>query len=235
MSRIVRLSSLFLILTLASVWAFGQAESGVINGIVTDKTGAVVVGAAVTATSVDTGLIRTATTESAGEYTITNLPPKLYNITIEAQGFEKYTHQIKVGVGSVNDVSAKLAVTGASTTVDVTGSAETAVVNTENQTLSQTINSKQMVDLPTLTRNPYDLVATAGNVTEDNNSDRGAGYSINGTRSANTDILLDGGENVDLFTATVGQSVPLDTVQEFSVLTNNFTAEYGRAGGQYLQ
>ena len=118
----------------------------------------------------DTGLIRTATTESAGEYTITNLPPKLYNITIEAQGFEKYTHQIKVGVGSVNDVSAKLAVTGASTTVEVTGSAETAVVNTENQTLSQTINSKQMVDLPTLTRNPYDLVATAGNVTEDKNS-----------------------------------------------------------------
>ncbi len=50
-------------------------------------------------------------------------------------------------------------------------------------------------------------------------------------RSADTDILLDGGENVDLFTATVGQSVPLDTVQEFSVLTNNFTAEYGRAGG----
>ena len=49
----------------------------------------------------------------------------------------------------------------------------------------------------------------AGNVTEDNNSQRGAGYSINGQRSADTDILLDGGENVDLFTATVGQSVPL--------------------------
>ena len=55
--------------------------------------------------------------------------------------------------------------------------------------------------------------------------------AINGARSADTDILLDGGENVDLFTATVGQSVPLDAVQEFSVLTNNFTAEYGRAGG----
>jgi outer membrane receptor protein involved in Fe transport len=231
MSRIVNLISLFVIVTLVSVWAFGQAESGTINGIVTDNTGAVVIGATVTATSVDTGLVRTTTTASAGEYAITNLPPKLYNVAIEAQGFQKYVHQIKVGVGSMNDVSAKLVVTGASTTVDVTGSAETAVVNTENQTLSQTINSKQMVDLPTLTRNPYDLVATAGNVTEDNNSDRGAGYSINGARSADTDILLDGGENVDLFTATVGQSVPLDTVQEFSVLTNNFTAEYGRAGG----
>jgi outer membrane receptor protein involved in Fe transport len=231
MNRKARLISLFAILTLVSVWAFGQAESGAINGIVTDKTGAVVVGATVTATSVDTGLVRTTTTKSAGEYAITNLPPKLYTITIDAEGFQKYAYQIKVGVGSMNDVSAKLAVSGASTTVEVTESAGTAVVNAENQTLSQTINSKQMVDLPTLTRNPYDLVATAGNVTEDNNSDRGAGYAINGARSADTDILLDGGENVDLFTATVGQSVPLDTVQEFSVLTNNFTAEYGRAGG----
>ena len=190
MSRIVRLISLFVILILISAWAFGQAESGAINGIVTDKTGAVVVGATVTATSVDTGLVRTTTTKSAGEYAITNLPPKLYNITVEAPGFQKLTQQIKVGVGSMNEVSAKLAVTGASTTVEVPDSVETAVVNTENQTLSQTINSKQMVDLPTLTRNPYDLVAIAGNVTEDNNSDRGAGYAINGARSANTDILL---------------------------------------------
>ena len=231
MNRIVRLISLFATLTLISVWAFGQAESGAINGTVTDKTGAVVVGATFTAASVDTGLVRSTTTGSAGEYAITNLPPKMYNITIEAKGFQKYAQQVRVGVGSMNEVSAKLAVTGASTTVEVTESAGTAVVNTENQTLSQTIDSRQIMDLPTLTRNPYDLVATAGNVTEDNNSDRGAGYAINGARSADTDILLDGGENVDLFTATVGQSVPLDTVQEFSVLTNNFTAEYGRAGG----
>ena len=227
----LRLLSLLAILALFSVWAFGQAETGAINGTVTDKTGAVVVGATVTATSIDTGLVRTATTKSAGEYAITNLPPKTYNVTIEAQGFQKFTQQVKVGVGSMNDVSAKLAVTGASTTVEVTGSAEVAVVNTENQTLSTVINSKEVSNLPTLTRNPYDLVATSGNVSEDNNSDRGAGYAINGQRSADTDILLDGGENVDLFTATVGQSVPLDSVQEFSVLTNNFTAEYGRASG----
>ncbi len=227
----LRLLSLLAILALFSVWAFGQAETGAINGIVTDKTGAVVVGAKVTANSIDTGLVRTTTTKSAGEYTITNLPPKTYDVTIEAPGFQKYTQRVKVGVGSMNDVSAKLSVTGTSTTVEVTGSAEMATVNTENQTLSQTINSQQVVNLPTLTRNPYDLVATSGNVSEDNNSDRGAGYAINGQRSSDTDILLDGGENVDLFTATVGQSVPLDSVQEFSVLTNNFTAEYGRASG----
>src|SRR5215469_16602546 len=125
MNRIVKVISLLVIMTFLSVWVFGQAESGAINGIVTDKTGAVVVGATVTATSVDTGLVRTTTTGSAGEYAITNLPPKLFNITIEGKGFQKYTHQVKVGVGSTNDVSAKLAVTGASTTLEVTGSAET--------------------------------------------------------------------------------------------------------------
>ena len=112
-----------------------------------------------------------------------------------------------------NDVSAQLNVTGSSTTVEVTASGETAAVNTETQTLSQVITAQQIADLPTLTRNPYDLVATAGNVAEDTNSMRGAGFAINGQRSSDTDILLDGGENVDLFTATVGQSVPLDSVR----------------------
>src|SRR6202008_1796734 len=60
---------------------------------------------------------------------------------------------------------------------------------------------------------------------------RGTGFAINGQRSSSTNILLDGGENVDLYTATVGQSVPLDAVQEFRVITSNFSAEYGRASG----
>ena len=62
-------------------------------------------------------------------------------------------------------------------------------------------------------------------------SGRGAGYAINGMRSASTSILLDGVENVDNFTATVGQAVPLDSVQEFRVITGDFSAEYGRASG----
>ena len=83
------------------------------------------------------------------------------------------------------------------------------------------------------TRNPYALVGTSGNVTEDAGvvRCRGAGFAINGMRAASTSILLDGSENVDTFTAGVGQTIPLDSVQEFSVLTNNFTAEYGRASG----
>jgi hypothetical protein len=86
--------------------------------------------------------------------------------------------------------------------------------------------------LPTLTRNPYALVQLSGNASDDlQGSGRGTGFSLNGQRSASTNVLLDGGENVDNYTATVGQSVPLDSVQEFRVITSNFSAEYGRASG----
>jgi hypothetical protein len=227
----LKLVALLGILLLGSVWLFGQAETGTISGTVTDTSNAVVSGAKVTVVSPATGLTRSATSGGSGDYSITTLKPDTYNLTVEHAGFQKYTRQVKVDVGSKVDVSAQLSVTGVSTTVEVTASGETASVNTETQSLSQVVTSQQITDLPTLTRNPYDLVATSGNVTEDQMSNRGAGYAINGQRSANTDVLLDGGENVDLFTATVGQSVPLDSVQEFRVVTSDFTAEYGRAGG----
>ncbi len=229
----LRLVSLLGILLLSSVWLFGQAESGAISGTVTDSSNAVVSGAKVTVVSPNTGLTRSVTTSNAGEYSITNLQPQTYNLTIEHPGFQKYARQVQVLVGSRNDVSAKLNVTGVSTTVEVSASGETAAVNTESQTLSTVVTSSQLADLPTLTRNPYDLVATSGNVSNgDSGQDgRGVGYSINGQRSASTDILLDGGENVDLFTASVGQSVPLDSVQEFRIVTSDYSAEYGRASG----
>ncbi len=219
------------VLLLASVCLNGQTETGQVSGVVTDTSNAVVPGVKVTIVSSSTGLARRTTTNSAGAYSVTALRPDSYTVTVEHPDFQKYTRQVQVLVGSRNDVSAQLNVTGLSTTLEVTASTEITTVNTETHTLSQVVTAQQITDLPTLTRNPYDLVATSGNVAEDTQSGRGAGYAINGQRSANTDILLDGGENVDLFTATVGQSVPLDSVQEFRVVTSGFTAEYGRAGG----
>ena len=226
-----KVGALFCVLLLASVGLFGQAETGTVSGTITDNSGAVVSGATVTLSSVNTGQSRTSTTGSSGDYAIPSLRPDTYTITVEHSGFQKFSRQIKVDVGSRVDVSTQLGITGASTTVEVTAAGEAAAVNTETQTLSQVITAQDITNLPTLTRDPYDLVATSGNVVEDTQSGRGAGFAINGQRSSNTDVLLDGGENVDLFTATVGQSVPLDSVQEFRVVTSDFTAEYGRAGG----
>jgi outer membrane receptor protein involved in Fe transport len=220
-----------LLLILAAV-SFGQTETGQITGVVKDSTGAVVPKAKVTVLAVASGMSRSATTNSAGIYSFPALRPTTYKVTVEAAGFVKFEQTVTVNVSAVVDVSPKLTVGSSSTVVEVSGTASAVAVNTENQTMSEVIDSKAIDDLPTSpTRNPYALVQLSGNVTEDTNSNRGAGFSINGQRSSSTSILLDGAENVNTFTASTGQQVPLDSVQEFSVLTNNFGAEYGRASG----
>src|SRR6185437_3778671 len=100
---------------------------------------------------------------------------------------------------------------------------ESAVlVNTETQTLGQVITQNEIRELPNLTRNPYQFVGLAGAVSGVGLGTRGAGFAINGQREASTNILLDGGSNNDEFAGSIGQQIPLDAVQEFSVLTSNF-------------
>ena len=235
MKAITKLLCFLSVLALCSVYVLGQRDTGTITGTVTDPSGAVVSGATVTTKSVGTGATRSVTTNNSGAYTIAGLPPGQYDVTVESPNFSKFTQRISVTVGSTNEVSAKLAVAGQGTTVEVVGTGGGTQVETQSSDLSQVVSGTSVTQLPSLTRNPYDFVATAGNATEDNTppgSSRGAnGISLNGQRAASTSILLDGAENVDLFTASVGQEVPLDSVQEFRVTTNDFSAEYGRASG----
>ena len=213
------LSTRLVWLALALVFVIGaqaQTESAQVSGTVRDQTGAVIAGAKVTIKSVNTGTTRDVVTNASGIYTASGLKPDTYDVTIQQPGFEKLVKRVQLAVGSTNDVSAQLQVGATATTVEVAAAAESVTVNTESQTLSEVITAQQLADLPTSpTRNPYSLVASSGNVTEDSNSGRGAGFSINGARSSSTSILLDGAENVDAFTADVGQVVPLDSMQEF--------------------
>lgn len=222
-----------LAILLVSVPLFSQTETGAITGTVVDPTGAVVPKAAVTATSTTTGAVRSTETNDNGLYTITNLQPGSYELKIKASGFRAHLQRIQVAVGSRVSADARLQTGSSETVVEVSAKAEDVAVNTENQTTSQVINSQQITELPSITRNPYDFVVASGSVASDAGAatGRGVGVSINGARAASTNVLLDGGENVDYFGATVGQNVPLDSVQEFSVLTSNFTPEYGRASG----
>lgn len=226
-----RLTIFAVLLIWFSGLALAQTETGQIIGTVTDPTGAVVAGAQVTVKSVDTGAARNATTSSEGVFTVANLQPGLYEVTVTASGFAPSTKRVQVTVGSQVSVNTTLSVTAVTgETVEVVGSGGVEV-NTQNQELSDFVSGTQVRELPTLTRNPYDLVALSANVSEGDPSGRGTGVSINGQRAASTNVLLDGSENVDTFTATVGQRVPLDSVQEFRVVTNTFSPEYGRATG----
>jgi hypothetical protein len=212
--------------------SFAQTETGQITVKATDPQGAVVPGATVSVKSTATNAERTATTNDEGVATITNLQPGVYAVTVTGgSGFAPFKQQAQVTVGAKLTVEAALSPTGTTESITVVAGEGGVEINTQTQQLSDTISQKQITELPTLTRNPYDLVGISGNATDAEQFTRGAGFSINGQRSASTNILLDGGENVDAFTATVGQSVPLDAVQEFQVITSNFSAEYGRASG----
>ncbi len=206
---------------------FAQTETGTITGTVSDPTGAVVPSAKITVKNTATNAIRSSQTNSTGSYTVTNLPPGPYMVSVEASGFTTAQRPVEVTVGSRVGLDIALAVGQTGTTVEVSEMA--ATVNTETQTLSEVVTTKQILDMPTISRDPYALIASVGNVSPNDPSGKGVGYAINGQRAAATNVLLDGTANNDEFAATRGQTVPLDSVQELSIITNNFTAEYGRA------
>ncbi len=218
-----------ILLLLTSVLVMAQTETGRVGGTITDASGAVVPGATITLKSVATGTTRSTVSDEAGRYLIANLVPANYEMTIEMSGFKTTTAKILVTVGSSVAFNAKLEIAGAAETITVT--AESTVINTVNSEVTATVNQQQIRELPTITRNAYALVGLVGNAAPDDTSGRGTGYSLNGMRSASTNVLLDGSANNDEFTATIGQDVPLDSVQEFSVVSNNFSAQYGRATG----
>jgi len=209
--------------------ASAQTETGRISGVVADATGGILPGVTVTAQSTGTGATRTVVTDETGQYVFANLPPGPYELKAELSGFNPFTAKVNVSVGGSANVNARLEIKGATESIVVI--ADTAAINTVNSEVSTTVNETQIRELPTITRNVYDLVGVAGNVAPDDQSGRGTGYAINGQRSSSTNILLDGSANNDEFDATVGQEVPLDSVQEFSVVSSNFSAQYGRASG----
>jgi hypothetical protein len=234
MSRFLLLCLAVFVLAGAVLWA--QTETGQITGTVTDPTGAVIPNAKVTARSTTTGATRSTVTNSTGLYSVTGLLPGRYQVTVSNPGFSNMMKQVDLPVGGAVGLDFRMEVSQAATTVEV--SAETPVeVNTETQTLGTVITRQQVIDLPTLTRNPYSLILTAPNVSDqdpaaqNNQVGQGAGAAINGQRASSTNVLLDGASNNDEFQGSIGQRVPLDSVAEFSILTSDFTATYGRAGG----
>jgi outer membrane receptor protein involved in Fe transport len=212
-----------------STFAFAQ-ETGQINGTVKDQNDALVSGATVKVRNVGTNAERNTTSNGSGYYAVTNLLPGQYEVTINATGFKAQKISATVTVGGSTTQNASMTVSGNDVTVDIvsTGVAE---VNTTDQVQSTIITGKQIATLPILNNNPYSLASLAPNVSTNDPGGNGVGVAINGQRSASTSILLDGTENSNVFGAGVGQTIPQDAVGEFRIVTNSFSAEYGRASG----
>ena len=225
-------------LLLPSATAFAQA-TGTISGTVTDATGATVPNAAVLFHGNDTNSDQKTTADAAGLYTLPNLQPGSYSLTVTSPGFGTINQNVTVYVGTRINIDIKLPVNNTTETVSVSTDTS-ATVNTASPEISQVINQEQVSQLPSLTRNPYDFVALSGNVSggdntasgaAQNGANRGVNFSLNGQRNSGTEILLDGVENVSVFGDAVAVRVPLDDVQEYRIITNNFSPEYGRASG----
>jgi hypothetical protein len=218
-----------------------QVNTGSISGTVQDTSGAAIVGATVSAQNVATGEEHTAVSGNIGQYTLQALPTGTYKLKAGHASFKTFVTTVDVTVGSNITVNASLEIGAASTVVEVSASYGTET-NTQTQELSQLVDFTQLTQLPSLDRNVYDFVVLSGNVSSGDNTtssmnsgqnltNRGVGYAINGQRESGTEILLDGVENIGIFSVTVGQLVPADSVQEYSIITNNFGPQYGRASG----
>ena len=238
----------FAALSVCGVVASAQVETGQIAGTVMDQTGAAVPDAVIAIKNLSTNTVRTAVSSTSGAYVVPGLEPAIYQVTVSSNSFKSFVSTVEVTVGGHVNLDARLSVSATTTEVQVVGEGGTQV-NTQTQEMSQVVDNQQLSQLPSLTRNPYDFVALAGNVSGGDNStnsgttaieqtgsgqnqqDRGVGYAINGQRESGTEILLDGVENVSIYSQNIGEDVPVDSVQEFNVITSNYSAEYGRASG----
>lgn len=216
--------------------AMAQATTGTIRGVVTDQAGAVIPGASVIAKSQDTGASTpTFKTTGDGVYIIPNLTPGKYTLTVEMTNFKRGAFtDIDVRPGQDNTIDAVLQPGGATETITVTAGTE-EVVNRETAQVSHSFDSRKVSELPSNgAGNGIDTLAllapgVAPGVAGNSN---GTTLSVNGNRSRSNNFTIDGQDNNDLSVAGPAFFIDnQDVVADFNVVTNNFSAQYGRNQG----
>lgn len=233
---------LVLCVLVLSAFAYAQFDTATVLGSVRDASGAVVVGAKVTLTNVETGISATTTTDADGSYQFFNVKIGTYKLTAEAAGFSTaVAENFTVAVGARQRVDLDLKVGQVSETVTVSEAAK--ILETDSSDRGQVINRRQIVELPLNGRSYADLALLTTGVRRSAyafaNPPREASFNANGQRSTFNNFLLDGVDNNAYgtsnqgFSAQVVQATP-DSVAEFKVVTNNMSAEYGRTAGALI-
>jgi len=222
------------ILGVGSQRGFAQSSNGTIVGTVTDSSGAAVPKAKVTGLSKDLGLERSTVTDSTGSYRLENLGPGSYDVSVEASGFSVFRMSNVQVRGSLEvTANAKLEVGSISSTVTVEATSGQEL-QTESGSLGAEISQQEIHDLPIQSGNPIELVLTQPGVQDGNgfSFSNGMGFSVNGTRPRANNFLIDGQDNNDnSINGQAFQTTNLGAIQEVTILTNAYSAEYGRGGG----
>jgi hypothetical protein len=220
------LCGMLLATTASSVDAFGQAEQGTITGTVRDASGAVVPAARVTAKEASTQTVSTTVSNGNGYYTIPYLAPGTYDMSAEATGF---SISVVSGVHlTVNlETNVDLILKPGAVSQKVTVQANAIQLETENSELGQTFNYQQIIELPS--RSGYNLDLLSPGVLPEQNSALQA--QINGGMANTSNVLLDGGEQLNSSTGDIAETPPTESLGEYKLITNSFSAEYGMSGG----
>ncbi|MCZ2146445.1 MAG: TonB-dependent receptor [Bryobacterales bacterium] len=210
-------------------------QRATVSGQITDPGGTAVPEAGVTVLNMRTGARTTTSTNERGFYTIPFLQPGDYNISVESKGFQTVTRPaVKLDVDQVARIDFALQLGTITESVSVVGGAP--LLDAATSSLSQQIENKTIVTLPLNGRDYAQLIVLGAGAVPDSYSRATNGFNLNGSRTFQNSIQLDGIDNLNrimgIDTATVSALKPsIDALQEFKVETANYSAEYGQAAG----
>ena len=216
-----------------AAWA-QSISTAQLTGVVRDPTGAAIPGATITVSDSSKGFSRTVTSNSSGNYEVVQLPPGGYTITASFAGFNKLVqNNVVLTVGEQASLPLNLTIGGSDTTVTVNSDAE--LIETERSSQATTVNQVQITNLPTNGRNYVNFTLTNSQIARDATPSVGAippsGLNFGGTNARSNSINVDGADSGDYLSGGSRSTVSQDAVQEFQIITNGFSAEFGRASG----
>jgi hypothetical protein len=241
---LTRYALLLSLLGLLTTFAFAQGGTGELTGLVSDPSGAVVSNATVTLSNTGTGDKRTTVTNDAGIYRFSALPVGHYTLESSSKGFKSVkVSNVIITVAETNTKDLKLEVGEGSEQITVEGGGQ-QLIQTEDSSLSQLVDRRVWEQMPIEARNANDFInLVAGAVPEETAGHTFRGAAVNGTRTGTGNYMIEGVDNneqgqggVSVCGSSCGQggantSISPDAIQEYRVITHDFSAEYGKAGG----
>ena len=232
---------------LGCAFAYGQTITGTITGVVTDASGAVIPGAQITVRNQDTNTITTAVSLGSGNYTVPLLPPGTYTVAVKAAGFGAFS-TANLTLTADQTAKADVRLKPGETNTEVKVEADAVQLQTEAGDLNAVLSAKEIETLPNISHNPLQYAQTVpgvqprgnfGNPHPTNTTAPGRtafrNFSVNGSRSLSSEILLDGAPDTTQSFNEIAFLPPLDSLQEFKLITSGYSAEFGRVGGGVVQ
>lgn len=231
-NRFFSVVSVLAFLLIATAIVNAQSINGSVSGTVTDAQGAIIPGASVTITHVETGAKREAVTNDEGRFVINGVTIGIYTVRVEKGGFASLVRDnVQVSVSQNADLELQMSAGQVEARVDVAAAGE--LLDTTQSQVSKVVNQQQILELPG--RNALNGLALLNpGVLPNQNGRPGSGFAVNGNRTRSNNFTIDGANNNDQSLSIPRQSLPPEAIGEFQIITNTFAAEYGRNAGSYV-